>query len=253
MEWALLFAAGTLWFWVLLTVATVVIIGCMELERGFWATTTLVITCALLNVFGDIPILKWAWQDPLTVLMYVGIYFTAAAIWGVWKWELFVRDQRHRYNEARAVFLQANGVKGNEMPENLKQKWEDEWNDSNVKVDFLRMHNRSRGAEDWLHEIPEWLEKDWKRYSEQRGQPKHDRWLRCNCANAKIEVNQHKRKVLMWMTYWPWSLAWHLVNDPVRKICKRIFYGMRDYMQRRADKIYAGTEQDFPSESETNS
>lgn len=81
------------------------------------------------------------------------------------------------------------------------------------------------------------------------------RWLERlqNAARAgrRIEVRpkarQHKGRILTWMSYWPWSFAWTILNDPVRKAFRFIYHHIHDYLQEISDNAFRGVEHDFPN------
>ena len=44
-------------------------------------------------------------------------------------------------------------------------------------------------------------------------------------------VRDHKSRVTMWMVWWPWSMIWTLLNDPIRRMWRTIW--------KRLQKTYA--------------
>lgn len=82
------------------------------------------------------------------------------------------------------------------------------------------------------------------------------RWLeRLQSAAARgrrVEVRpkarQHKGRILTWMSYWHWSLAWTTLNDPVRKLFRLIYHHIHDYLQEISDHAFKGVENDFPGD-----
>lgn len=61
----------------------------------------------------------------------------------------------------------------------------------------------------------------------------------------KPVAKEHKGRILTWMIYWPWSLVWTILNDPIKKFFKYIFRKLQATYQRIADRAYAGVE-DLP-------
>jgi hypothetical protein len=54
------------------------------------------------------------------------------------------------------------------------------------------------------------------------------------------------------MAYWPWSLLWTVLNDPVRKSCRVIYHYIHDYLQEISNNAFRGVEHDFPDGHEPN-
>lgn len=52
------------------------------------------------------------------------------------------------------------------------------------------------------------------------------------------DVSDNKERILNWMTYWPLSGAWTLVNDPVRKLFNLVFDRFVSIYQNMADKVF---------------
>lgn len=101
-----MFAIGTLWFWVLLFVAFVIVTIEVESDNGFWATVTLAFTAALLNFGFKVPIINSIHLHPGKFLMWVVIYVLVGAGWSLVKWILFVHKKRNIYEEYKATFLE---------------------------------------------------------------------------------------------------------------------------------------------------
>jgi hypothetical protein len=76
-------------------------------------------------------------------------------------------------------------------------------------------------------------------------------WLNCIRANTyegldvHPKIKQHKIRVYIWIAYWPWSLIWTVINDPVRKILNRIYRNIAEWMQSISDRYFKDTKQDF--------
>ncbi len=196
-----LFMVGTFWFWALLAVVTVLMFICTEFEKGGWATISVLGTLALLNFCGDVPVLSYIWNHPITILLGVLGYFALGTGWAVVKWWFYVKDQLWHYNELKGEFIKENKleIKVNQaiVGVEMQNKW----------ADYLRWHDRS--------------------------------------IDIHPQINKHKMAVYIWIAYFPFSLIWTLINDPVRKICRRIYHAIADTLQAMSDSIWSGTKGDF--------
>jgi hypothetical protein len=52
------------------------------------------------------------------------------------------------------------------------------------------------------------------------------------------QVTKHKALILLWMTYWPVSMVWTLINDPVKKVFTAIYIRIGTFMQSISDRIF---------------
>lgn len=53
------------------------------------------------------------------------------------------------------------------------------------------------------------------------------------------QVRDHKALVIMWMTYWPFSMVWTLINDPVRRAWDWLYARIGEKLQDIANKVFA--------------
>lgn len=58
-------------------------------------------------------------------------------------------------------------------------------------------------------------------------------------------VRDHKSKVMLWMCYWPWSMAWTLINDPVKRLFRQIYLQIQGLLQSISDRAFKDVESDF--------
>ncbi len=58
-------------------------------------------------------------------------------------------------------------------------------------------------------------------------------------------ARKHKSTILMWMTHWPFSAVWTILNDPIRRIFMRIYACLTGTLQKVSDKVFANTEVEF--------
>jgi hypothetical protein len=59
------------------------------------------------------------------------------------------------------------------------------------------------------------------------------------------QFSQNKSNVLFWMTFWPWSLFWTLLDDPIRRIFETIYRKFGKIGQRISDAAFADVAQDL--------
>lgn len=59
---------------------------------------------------------------------------------------------------------------------------------------------------------------------------------------------ENKDRICGWIGYWPLSMAFTLINDPIRKIVRFAYRGISGSLKHIADRAFAGTENDLGSE-----
>lgn len=53
------------------------------------------------------------------------------------------------------------------------------------------------------------------------------------------KVSEHKGLIIAWMTWWPISAVWTLINDPIVRLFTSIYHGIADTLQRMSDNAFA--------------
>lgn len=59
------------------------------------------------------------------------------------------------------------------------------------------------------------------------------------------KINEHKAQIYMWISYWPLSLVWTMIDDPIRKILKNIYKNISDWLQSISDRYFKDVKKDF--------
>lgn len=80
--------------------------------------------------------------------------------------------------------------------------------------------------------IPDHLREKWRensRFSD-RGPP---------------NVRQNKSRIMLWMTYWPFSMFWTLLNDPIRRVFRHIYEYISGILHRISERAFAPFAGDF--------
>ena len=55
-------------------------------------------------------------------------------------------------------------------------------------------------------------------------------------------IAKNKRRFMIWMVYWPFSMVWTLLNDPIRKIFNWIYDRLAGMLQGMSDKMFNDVE-----------
>jgi len=107
----------------------------------------------------------------------------------------------------------------------LRQRYDE------TRADFCHQHDIDGS-------IPDSLQAAWQ---EQLQGPTNRRRM----IEIPPRVRQHRGRIMMWMAYWPWSVVWTILHDPVRKAFKIILHHIHDYLQEISNKAFQGIEDDL--------
>ena len=135
---------GGLWFWILFTIASIVLIACLEKDSGTGATITLLAASVLYflcagNSFHEM--LLWMRDNPGRTIGLALLYFFVGAIWSFAKFYFFLKKKKRKGHDFKYVTVDGN-----------------------------------------------------------------------------------KGRIIAWITYWPFSVAWAAINQPVRYISTEIYH-----------------------------
>jgi hypothetical protein len=165
----MIFAFGTLYFWLLLMAAIAFVIFSIESEwGGTGATVTMSITFCLMYFLGAKDhigsALSHIVNNPGTVVLMMLGYLLIGVIWSIRKWYVYV------------------GKKKNKILNKIK---DGDTIGTNIEFD--------------------------------------------------LDLRYHKGRIISWMCYWPFSVVWFLINDPVRAIYNFIFEKIKRIYGRIAE------------------
>jgi hypothetical protein len=92
-----LFVLGGFWFWCLF-VGLLVLLELSTAAESHWGFAWLLLFCGVLWLFGNANPFAWFWQNPITVLIYAGIYLSIGLPWGIAKWFFHLKNVRDSLN-----------------------------------------------------------------------------------------------------------------------------------------------------------
>ena len=93
-------------------------------------------------------------------------------------------------------------------------------------LDFLPRH----GLDSLGQATPE-IRREWTHHCSIRG-----------VSSEPPLIARHKDRILLWMSYWPLSAIWTLINDPVRRIFKMIYHRLGGFLQGVSNRAFADLE-----------
>lgn len=55
------------------------------------------------------------------------------------------------------------------------------------------------------------------------------------------KIENFKEEFFLWMFFWPFSLLWTMIDDPVRRLCRAIYDMIGSRLQAISDSVWRGT------------
>jgi hypothetical protein len=196
-------------FW-LVVLAFMTLIAIFSEEEGVKATFALVFGVLFLQFIAKWDVAAFARTHSLGILLlYAGGYLGIGVTYAVCKWTIYVKGQRRRYNRLKSEFLRNCSVTGDVVPDKFKKEW-------------LRHLSQGRSSH-W----------GFRHFSS------------THATSIIPDVSENKAALIRWMTYWPFSFALTMLNDPVRRLFEFIYEKIGAKLQEIADRAFKGTEDDF--------
>ena len=212
---------GTFWFWVVLGLFFAAVTTLAECEKAFLAFLTFIACCAVLQMFGNTDILGYIWHHPFALGGWVTGYFAGGVGWSLVKWRSYCHSHREKYDDLKEDWLISKKVKGKTLPTSLFVEWEKYLKDASTNAygkHFTNVPVRLGGLEMTLEEIK---------------------------ADEGPRFRNHKTRCLTWMTYWPCSFFWTMLNDPLRKLFKHAMSSLKNVYESIAKSSWQGVSKDF--------
>ena len=196
---------GTIWFWLATIIPFLLLILFVETESAGAAIATIIVTFAAFLLFGNKGIITWISENPITILQYAGGYIAAGIVWGFVKWFFYVLRTRDRYEKFRKNWISENGDI-----------------DSRSYID----KNDSRSKAPTTHR--EQFQKEAHRFG---------------VLPPKADYN--KGRIIFWMTYWPASAVWTIINDPITRMWKVIYNRIGSIFEHMSSSMFSKYQDDF--------
>lgn len=243
-----LFGLWTVSFWLLLLLSSCVLFAFVEFEKVWGATIALGVTVGAIFFFNNTNPIPYIKDHPWEMAMGAGLYALIGTAWSIYRWYVYLLQLRKEIETKKFAFLKANHVKGDEVPPELKEKWmfalyarTNSWRrgengESYLKDAFLKKHN-ARGMNENL-DIPTHLQSEWQ---------KEIKRLSTELQNEmRARPRDHKARITLWMMYWPWSLAWYMINDPIRRFFHWIYRRIQGILEQISQHVWKDVEKDLP-------
>lgn len=250
MFWELLIV-GSFWWWIFLIGGFFFFVYLIEgAESGSSGVALLVAMVAVVQFFSNFNLLGWFWDNPLRLIVVLGVLFVGGIPWALIKWSIYVNGQRELYDEQKKKWLEPNNLKklsnaflkyveGESLNERKRNKF-NEWADT--------LNSNSRHTHD---SISEELKPIWTFYnnSKEMGRIAYGVYGYDYKVVKIPDPSKHKARILRWMCWWPFSMFWTLLNDPFRFAYKWVYKRMAVIFTAIGKRAFRGVEDDFIQEN----
>lgn len=99
---------------------------------------------------------------------------------------------------------------------------------------FLRQSNLPAGSA-----IPDEHKDNWAEYYK-----RNNGYYESRCV-VKPEPGDYKNRIITWMTLWPLSFLWTMLNDPIVRFFQHIYYEISGVLRRISENVFKDVAQDF--------
>lgn len=197
------FMIGAIGFWALIGCLTVLIFWNIEKEEVGLVTFVLIGATWLVCWANGIPLFSLMAQNlPLTLGIIAG-YFVAGTGWAIGKWYFYISRFRYAYDEIKAKWLKKANVVSLDLLSAVQAK---DFR-SDVLTEFGRLNNRNG----YYSRPPDTI--------------------------TFPLAAERKSAILGWMMYWPFSMTWTLINDPVKRAFIAIYRHISGGLDRMTQRI----------------
>ena len=247
------FLFGTYSFWITTALVSFFLIACVEKIWAGWAT--LMLACAASVVFfsNGINPLSYIQEHPYDIAQWVCLHILIGAFWSVYRWYILLLKERRKIVKIKKAFLQKRHIEGDDVPVALREEWLFElkahqygrsygeqgvYYERQDKIEFLREHSISIPSDDRLIEIPDRLKDEWRKRVQ-----KISRELQ---FKMRPRPRDNKGLITLWMIYWPWSMAWYILNDPIKRFANWIYRRIQQMLEFISKHVWKDIAKDLP-------
>lgn len=196
---AAFFVFGTFGAWLLLVALCGLILWDIEKEELGLATFALIVTSVVLLWANDISLWSLITKNWFVTVGVIGGYFVAGTSWAIGKWYFYIRRYNHEYGDIKRDFLRR--CERNDLSE-LHPEQSKVFRDEVVRK-FNELSGKYSGKESFTFPL----------------------------------AAERKSAILGWMMYWPLSMTWTLINDPVKRAFIAIYRNISGGLDRMTKRL----------------
>ena len=216
MDWFLgLFLITSVWaLWVVPVVFFFIILAFAENEKNFFAGISLIIFTAIMYHSGFIIL-----TDPWVVAKYFAYYFAIGALWSTIKWWRYLTGKANNFKVSKVKFIKRLNQINKDNP------------------DFLQMGatHKTKIPEEINTRFKDFIIDELGLSYSQRAVNREDKTI----SEIVIPTAQdNKERITTWILWWPTSLFWTILNDPLVKLANAIYDRFQGIYSRISNMVF---------------
>jgi len=193
---------GSMLWWFLTVAWVFTMFWCVEKENNFMSGFWLIVYLLFLHFLAEVEIFRVLAHEPLKCLSYVAGYILIGLTWSFVKWWLYVSKRALKARELRMEFIK-------------EERHRCRADDSDITLDTP---------------VPKELLERWRNKIGGYGR------------NIIPQVHEYKNKIALWITYWPFSMVWSVMNDFIKKLAHILVLKFRAVYHAITMRAYKGTD-----------
>lgn len=201
---ATIFVLGGIWFWTLVAFEVMWLLWCVSEEEGYKAFASVAIFLVLIHLLGDASMLSWIQDNPIVLFKNILLYIGIGVTWSVCKFYFTLCKTKREIKELRKTF-----------------------GESSDSVDATGDDNKNNVSTRWVFYVRKHYE-DQHRFNYSKENP----------LDFKLQYD----RILFWMTYWPLSMFWTILNDPITRFFKWLYHEVLIGLFRKMHDSIIGNE-----------
>lgn len=202
-----LFVIGTVSFWVVSALAFILLTILTENERDIIAFVCVAGFIFVLSSVNDISVAL----NPLLWLKWLAIYLVIGCLWSFIKWFSFLHKAKDRLKEIKQKYIDRFGKEKLIRPDGKIKNFAEFWKfcrESAYYTDFLSIQGNSMVIAEPNDLIP--------------------------------TVEGRFSQLVRWITWWPMSAIWTILNDPLKRIAEALVRLLKTIYTKIAVAVFKG-------------
>ena len=231
--------------WVFYSVAfifVIIMIACHENDYLGWSHTLFVVLMAYLCLKFNINY-QDLMHNPLPILKWILIYLVIGVGWSFSKWFFYLKNILNEFNEKKnklEIGFKTNfnyrktAVNPDEQELYKKELINQNLYDNNNRHDIFKIKRESLSKKIEIQDL-----------NSTKSKSTNQEFTEIyKYSIIPPQANDCKALITTWITHWPISLVWTLINDPIKKLINHLFESIKLVFQKISDRIFksVGTE-----------
>lgn len=229
--------------WVFYSVAfifVIIMIACHENDYLGWSHTLFIVLMAYLCLKFNFDY-KDLMHNPFPILKWILIYLVIGVGWSFSKWFFYLKNLLNEFNEKKIKLAENK----NSMSKFISKKSvnPDEQELYNKEIINSDLYNHYRNLKIKRESLIKKIEIE--DTNSIKSKSTNQEFIEIyKYSIIPPQANDCKALITTWITHWPISLVWTLINDPIKKLINHLFESIKLVFQKISDRIFksVGTE-----------